>query len=390
MHNNICYVKRIVLGVKRNMRKKVLATLLSVIVLMSLLLAGCKKETPAPAQPTTPEAPKVELTKVGMVTDSGTIDDKSFNQGTWEGILKYKADKKTIEEKYLQPSGEQETDYINAINDLVDAGYKIVVTPGFKFETAVNKAATDHADTTFVLIDGMTHTGDYNFVKHDNVVCIYFQEEQAGFLAGVSAALSTKTGKLGFVGGMEIPAVQRFGWGYKAGVHYANKTFGTKAVVTDYVYQGTFNDVAGGQTLAAGMYNKGIDIIFHAAGGVGVGVFNEAKQRGEKGEKVWVIGVDSDQYEQGKLSNGSSITLTSAMKRVDVAAYNHIDAKLNNSFPGGQILTLGLDVDAVGIPKDNPNLSADVLAKVEQAKKAILDKTVTVPNTQETLDAFLK
>jgi len=370
--------------------KKALALVLVLVMALSLLV-GCAQQAPAPAPAAEPApAPAPEKVKVGMVTDSGTIDDKSFNQGTWEGILKYKADKNTIEEKYLQPTGEQPTDYVNAINDLVDTGYSIVVTPGFKFETAVNEAATNHKDTTFVLIDGSTHNGDYNFVKHDNVVCVFFNEHEAGFLAGVASALSSKSGKLGFVGGMEIPPVQRFGWGFKAGVAHANKTFGTKATIVDYVYQGTFNDVAAGQTLAAGMYNKGVDIIFHAAGGVGVGVFNEAKQRAEKGEKVFVVGVDVDQYETGKISNGSSVTLTSAMKRIDVAAYNYIDAKINNKFPGGEIITLTLADNGVGLPEKNPNLTEDVLAKVEQVKQEVLSKTITVPGTQEALDAFLK
>jgi basic membrane protein A len=372
------------------MSKKRIVSLIAAATIFTTLLAGCGKTQEPAKQPAGETKPAVTTTKVGMVTDSGTIDDKSFNQGTWEGILKYKKDKNTIEEKYLQPSGEQKTDYINAINDLIDAGFKIVVTPGFKFETAINESAAAHKDSTFILIDGQPHNGDGKFVKHDNVVSVFFNEHEAGFLAGVASALSTKSGKLGFVGGMEIPPVQKFGWGFKAGVSYANKTFGTKAEVTDYIYQGSFNDVAAGQTLAAGMYNKGVDIVFHAAGGVGVGVFNEAKQRAEKGEKVFVVGVDVDQYETGKITNGSSVTLTSAVKGIDVAAYNYIDAKLNNKFPGGQVITLALKDNGVGIPAKNPNLSDDVVKKVEEAKKAVVDGKITVPATQADLDAFLK
>lgn len=364
--------------------KKLSATLLAVLTAFSVFASGCGSQKASVSS---------DAVKVGMVTDSGTIDDKSFNQGTWEGILKYKKDKKSIQEKYLQPSGQQHTDYLNAINDLVDAGYKIIVTPGFKFETAVNEAAGKHTDTTFILIDGSTHSGDYKFVKHDNVVCVFFNEHEAGFLAGVAAALSTKTGKLGFIGGMEIPPVQRFGWGYKAGVKYANQKYGTKAEIVDYIYQGTFDQTAAGQTLAAGMYDKGVDIIFHAAGGVGVGVFNEAKNRVKKGENVYVIGVDVDQYEFGKISddkNAKSVTLTSAMKRIDVAAYNYIDSKLNGKFPGGEIITLTLKDNGVGLPEKNPNLSEDVIKKCDEVKKEILDGKVKVPATQEELDAFLK
>lgn len=369
------------------MNKKRLIATLSAVAVVASLFVGCGGNAASPEKKT---EEKKTTTKVGMVTDSGTIDDKSFNQGTWEGILKYKKDKGTIQEKYLQPSGEQKTDYLNAINDLVDSGYKIVVTPGFKFETAINDAADKYKDAKFILIDGQPHKGDNKFVKHDNVVSIFFNEHEAGFLAGVASALSTKSGKLGFIGGMEIPPVQKYGWGYKAGVAYANKTFGTKAEVTEYIYQGTFNDVAAGQTLAAGMYNKGVDIIFHAAGGVGAGVFNEAKQRAEKGNAVYVVGVDIDQYETGKLTTGKSVTLTSAMKKIDVAAYNNIDDALNNKFKGGEVMTLSLADGGVGLPEKNPNLSDDIMKKIEQAKKDIKDKKVVVPAAQDKLDEFLK
>lgn len=375
--------------------KRLIVALLTITVFTMLFVAGCgsKKDSAVQQSGSTQQSAAgdaKELTKVGMTTDSGTIDDKSFNQGTWDGIVKYEKDTGAIQTKYLQPSGEQHTDYVNAINDLVDTGYKVVVTPGFKFETAVNEAAANKPDATFILIDGQPHKGDFKFVKHNNVVSVFFTEHESGFLAGVAAALSSKTGKLGFVGGMKIPPVERFGWGFQAGVKYANAKFGTNAKIAKYIYQGTFNDTAAGQTLAAGMYDQGVDIIFHASGAVGVGVFNEAKQRAEKGKKVYVIGVDVDQYETGKISNGQSVTLTSAMKRIDVAAYNYIDAKLKGQFPGGEVITLSLENNGVGLPEKNPNLSEDTLKKVDEAKKEIIDKKVKVPGTQQELDAFLK
>lgn len=360
------------------MSKRIIALVLAVM-LMGLMLAGCGQST-------------TDKTKVGMVTDSGTIDDKSFNQGTWEGIKRYESEKKTIEANFQQPDNESETDYINAISDLVDNGYEIIVTPGFKFETAIFKAQDQFPNTTFILIDGEPHSEDYSeFKVGNNVVSVFFNEHEAGFLVGVAAALSTETGKLGFVGGMAIPPVERFGWGYLAGVKYANDNYGTNAEVTDYIYEGSFVNVPGGQQIASGMYDKGVDIIFHAAGGVGVGVFSEAIERATNGQNVWVIGVDSDQYDAGLVGDtGKSVTLTSALKRVDVAAYDYIDAKLNGKFPGGQTISLSIKENAVGIPAENPNLSADVVAKVEEARKAILDGKVTVPSTQEALDAFLQ
>ncbi len=366
------------------MSKRVIALVL-VVMLMGMMIAGCSTTS-------------TEKTKVGMVTDSGTIDDKSFNQSSWEGIKRYEEEKKTIETSYQQPDNEAETDYLNAISDLVDNGYNIIVTPGFKFETAIFKAQDQHPDTTFILIDGAPNDGDYSkaegptYKTGDNVVNVFFNEHEAGFLVGVAAALSSETGKLGFVGGMEIPPVQKFGWGYVAGIKYANDNFGTTAEVVDYIYEGSFNNVAGGQQIASGMYDKGIDIIFHAAGGVGVGVFSEAIERATNGQNVFVIGVDADQYEAGKLSadGDKSVTLTSAMKSVDVAAYNFIDAKLAGTFPGGETIVLSLADNGVGLPAENPNLSADTIAKVEEAKQAVLNGSFTVPSTQEELDAYVK
>ena len=356
--------------------------LISIITALSLIfswaLSGCGRNDTATSG-----------IKVGMVTDGGTIDDKSFNQNTWEGIAKYEKENGTIESKYLQSSGTQETDFIAAINDLIDSGYNLIVTTGNKFETAVSKAAEQHPDISIILLDGEPSNGT-EYVKHDNVISILFADQEAGFLAGVAAALSSGSGKVGFIGGSQIAPVARFGVGYKAGVKYANATYGTNVQIVDFVYQGTFNDPASGQTLASGMYDKGIDIIFHAAAGTGVGVFNEAKERAEKGQKVYVIGVDLDQYDTGKISTGKSVTLTSAMKRLDNAVYKYIDAKVNNSFQGGETIILSAADDGVGLPDTNPNLSEDTINKINETKQNLADGRLKIPSTESELNSFLK
>jgi basic membrane protein A len=360
------------------MKLRLISFITAMLLVFCFALSGCGKNQTA-----------TEGTKVGMSTDSGTIDDKSFNQSTWEGIKRYESENGTIQSKYLQPSGEQETDYITAINDLIDSGYNLIVTPGYKFETAVNKVAEQHPDISIIILDGQPSNGT-EAVKHDNVVSILFADQEAGFLAGIAAALSSNSGKLGFVGGSQIAPVERFGVGYKAGVKYANAAYNTNAEVVDFIYQGTFNDAAAGQTLAAGMYDKGIDIIFHAAGGTGVGVFNEAKERAEKGEKVYVVGVGQDQYDTGKISTGQSVTLTSAVKRMDNAVYKYIDAKVNNTFQGGETITLTVADEGVGIPDTNPNLSEDTINKINESKQSIIDGHLIVPSTEGDLANFLK
>ncbi len=322
--------------------------------------------------------------KVGMVTDSGTIDDKSFNQGTWEGILKAKADLK-VDAKYLKPAGTTDADYVKEISNLYDAGYKFVVTPGFKFSGAIYTAQNKYKDAKFVIIDAAPSSPDGKTVVAPNTVAIFFAEQESGFAAGVAAALQVKTGKFGFIGGMEIPPVQRYNWGFQQGVAYANANLGTKIVIeaASVIYQGSFTDVAAGQQLAAQLYDKGVTVIFAAAGGVGVGVINEAKTRAAKG--VWVIGVDVDQFGQGEYSPGKSIILTSAMKKIDQASYDLVKLNQGGKFPGGQILNYNLTNNGVGIPAKNPNLSDAVVAKVNAVLADVKAGKIKVAGDQGSL-----
>ncbi len=327
---------------------------------------------------------------VGLVTDSGTIDDRSFNQMTYEGIMAYETgNDDSTDITYIKPAGEAEHDYLDAIDDLVDRNTELIFLPGFKFETAAQKAQYKYPGTKFVIIDGYPHNGDYIEDVASNTESIFFSEAEAGFYAGLVSALSSETGKVSFIGGMEIPAVQKFGWGYVAGVAYANQKYGTNVVVSDFIYQGTFNDVVGGQVLADALYNNGSDIIFHAAGGVGVGVINEAKVRRTAGENVWAVGIDVDQYEEGIMEDGTSAILTSAMKRLDTAAFRIIDQVQNDKFNGGQVVTLDSSDGAVGLPANNPNLTDNTIAKYNEVYEEVANGTVVVPTTIEELKAFL-
>ena len=323
--------------------------------------------------------------KVGMMTDSGTIDDKSFNQGTWEGIQRYQEENGTIEAQYIKPGGEATQDYLEAADNLLAKGNELIIAPGFKFEEAIGKLQAENPETKFVILDGEPEGG-----VAENSVGIYFAEQEAGFLAGIAAALETKTGKVGFIGGMVIPAVQKFGYGFVTGVAYANANLGTNVEVADYLYNGTFNDVSGGQAQAGGMYDKGIDIIFVAAGGVGNGVIAEGKVRAEAGDDVYVIGVDVDQYEDGIISNGSSVILTSAIKRIDNAAYDKIDELVNGTFTGGQVITMDAKNDGVGLPAENPNLSEATQQAADEAFELIKNGTIVVPTELDEVTAMLE
>lgn len=372
--------------------KKVVSLLLTV-VMVCVLFAGCAPKTetkpadPKPAETTPTEKPaESPKFKLGMVTDAGTIDDKSFNQGTWEGVQK--AGKEFgLDTKYLKPTGTTEADYVKEIGNLYDAGYKFIVTPGFKFETAIFKAQDKYKDAKFVLIDGTPHAGDYKSVVGPNTVSIFFAEHESGFLAGVATALQLKEGEFGFIGGMEIPPVQKFNWGFQQGVDYANKNLGTKITIKaeNVVYQGSFDNVAAGQQLAAQMFDKGLKAIFCAAGGVGVGAINEAKTRGKAGKTAWIVGVDVDQFADGVYEGEKSIIITSAMKCIDKAAYDMVKAEKDGKFPGGQTLIFDAKNNGVGIPAKNPNLSDDVVKKVDEVFKKIQSGEIKVSAEQGNL-----
>lgn len=355
------------------MVKKVLVVLVIVVVAV-LILVNVGDKT---------GVSKMGRLKIGMVTDAGTIDDKSFNQGTWEGVVRA-GEELGLETKYLKPAGTTEADYMKEIGNLYDAGFKFIVCPGFKFETAIFQAQDKYADAKFVIIDGNPHAGDFVPVVKDNTVSIFFAEHESGFVAGIATALQLQEGELGYIGGMEIPAVQKFNWGFQQAIKYANENLGTKMVLRpeNVIYQGSFDNVAAGQQLAAQMYDRGVKAIFAAAGGVGIGAINEAKSRVKAGQEVWVVGVDVDQYAEGIYDGEKSVILTSAMKQIEKATFDMIKAETEGEFPGGEILTFDAANEGIGIPKENPNLSAEVESKVAEVYAKLMSGEIVVADVQ--------
>nr|WP_302598335.1 BMP family protein [uncultured Cellulosilyticum sp.] len=363
------------------MKKKLLALGLSSILAMSVL-AGCGGATEN--NQTAESTSKFQMLdtdlKVGMVIGKGSIDDRSFNQGTWEGITG------TVKNnKYLKPAGETEADYSVQIANLYDGGFKFIILPGYYFETALFKAQDKYQDANFVILDGAPNDGQGNTLIGDNTASITFAEHEAGFLAGVAAAQQIKEGDFGFLGGMALPAVQRFEAGFSQGINYANTNLGTNVTLTEenVVYQGTFDDKAAGQQIAAQMYDRGVKVIFTAAGGTGIGTITEAKQRAERGDEAWVIGVDSDQYLDGIYNNDTkaSVILTSAVKYVDQAAHDMIAAQVDGKFPGGEAIVFSVATDGVGLPAENPNLSEETIKVVNDVYNKIKNGEVTVSET---------
>lgn len=297
--------------------------------------------------------------KIGMVTDVGGINDKSFNQSAWEALQKLGKDT-GAQVKYLQSKGD--ADFIPNLNQFVKDNYNITWGIGFVIGDSLKTVAQQNPNAKMAIID--------NTVDLPNVKSVTFAEHEGSFLVGVVAALTSTTGKVGFVGGMDIPVIKRFEAGFKAGVAAAKPDV---KVLTNYT--GAFDKPDLGKAAAATMYNDGADIIFHASGGTGNGVFNEAKDRLKSGKKVWVIGVDKDQ----SIEFGKDITLTSMMKYVDQAVYQTSRTLIDTGAFDTKPVTLGLKDNGVGLPADNPNVAPDVLKKVEEFKTKIISGEIQVP-----------
>ncbi|MDA3931978.1 MAG: BMP family ABC transporter substrate-binding protein [Tenericutes bacterium] len=319
-----------------------------------------------------------------MITDVGTITDKSFNQGTWEGVKAF-AEENDIPHMYFRPNDGTQAEYEAAIDLVIDNGANVIVTPGFLFETAIYNKQSEYPDVKFILIDGQPHTPDYQtYETTSNTTNILFQEEQAGFLAGYSAVADGYT-NLGFMGGMEVPAVQRFGIGYVAGAFYAANELGftISFPANRYAYLGDFDPSPAHITEASGWYSSGTEIIFAAAGGAGQSVMAAAEADTTDTDKV--IGVDVDQ------SGDSDTVISSAMKRLAVAVQQELTAIIiDGEGNGGTTLVKGAVEEAVGLPLgDSFKWETFTVAEYEAIFALIEDGTIVVPATEAELGTFL-
>ncbi|MDD5938001.1 MAG: BMP family ABC transporter substrate-binding protein [Clostridiales bacterium] len=278
--------------------------------------------------------------KIAMITDKGDINDKSFNQGTWEGIQAWCAENGK-ECQYYKPVEATTDAYTAMIEQAIGDGYKVIVTPGFLFEEPIYNVQDKYPDVAFILIDGNPHNADYsNYKTADNTVGILFSEEQVGYLAGYAAVKDGYT-KLGFLGGQAVPAVVRYGYGFVQGADAAAAEAG-ETVDMMYYYTGGFDATPEAQALAASWYKAGTEVIFGCGGSVGNSAMAAAEQNNGK-----VIGVDVDQ------SGESETVISSAMKGLAEAVSQMLDAYYAGEFPGGQNLTLGADSEAVKLPMES-------------------------------------
>ena len=304
--------------------------------------------------------------KIAMVTDVGGVNDQSFNQSAWEGL---KRAEKDFGIKVAYKESKQDADYAPNMETLTDAGYDLIWGIGFLMGDAIKETAEINPDQKYAIIDF-----SYGPETPKNVACAVFQEEEPSFLVGYIAGKMTKTNKVGFVGGIKFPLIEKFEYGYMAGVKLANPD-----VEVLRQYAESFTDAAKGKAITNNMYQQGADIVFHASGGVGDGVIEAAKEKGK-----WAIGVDKD---QNFLAPDN--VLTSAMKRVDNAIYDIGKRLIAGEFVGGDTVAYNLKNEGVGIaPTSNKHVPAEILQEVDGLIAKIKAGEIVVPATQEAFDKF--
>ena len=304
--------------------------------------------------------------ELALITDIGTIDDKSFTQGSWEGLKKY-AEEKGITYKYYKPAGKDTDSKIDSIYLAISSGAKLIVTPGYLFEPAIYKVQDIYPEINFVLLDGTPQDGTYtDFRIEKNVYAVLYAEEEAGFLAGYGVVKEGYT-NLGVMGGMAEPSVIRFGYGFVQGADYAAKELGVKNIKIDYTYIGGYEPTPEVQTKASSWFIKGVQVIFAPAGGSGNSVMSAAEQN-----KGYVVGVDVDQ------SIESPTVITSAMKMIGESVYNAIDEFYKGNFPGGNSVILDAKVHGIGLPMETSKFKNFTKEDYDNIYQKLVDGSVKI------------
>ncbi|MEG2550538.1 MAG: BMP family ABC transporter substrate-binding protein, partial [Erysipelotrichaceae bacterium] len=331
---------------------------------MAVSLAGCGGKDK-----------KKNTKEIMMITNSSTIDDKSFNQGTYEGVKAF-GDKNKVSYDYIRPRATDKVAYDDAVDLAVKNGAKVIITPGFVFEPTIVEKQDQYKNVKFILIDGYPNNGKYDETRKEktakNTVSIKYSEEQSGYLAGYAAVIDGST-KLGFMGGIAVPAIVNFGYGFLQGVDAAAKELGVETTVK-YHYTSNFIATPEAQTKAAGWYKEGIETIFACGGTVGNSVMAAAEANDPVGK---VIGVDVDQ------SAESETVITSACKFLAKSVEDQLTAIYNKKFQGGSNLILGAKEGMVGIPMKTSKFTKFTEKEYEAIYKRLAAGEIKLVNSTE-------
>ncbi|MFV0504546.1 MAG: BMP family protein [Lachnospirales bacterium] len=360
--------------------------LIGILVLMTFLVS-CGGNNENMEEVT--NADSSEGMKIAIISSPSGVDDGSFNENNYDGILMYVNENPDATVSPIQePTGSPDA-AIEELNNIV-GDYDAFVLAGFQF-AAASQTALDNPDKNFILVDSEPTPIDEQTV-FDNLVSLTFKEHESAFLAGIAAASESKTGKVAVVNGIAYPSNVNYQFGFTAGVNYSNKNFGTTVEVvelpayggTDVTgaqvggnYVGSFNDEATGKIVGQKLLEAGVDICLVAAGNSGNGIFTAFK---ESEEDVFVIGCDVDQYDDG-VAGDKNIILTSALKKMDINVKRQLDAIKNETFEGSNLL-LDATTDSIGIVLEDgrQQLSSDTITKVNDLFELIKDGTIVPPS----------
>jgi basic membrane protein A len=338
------------------MSRKIIVIAALLVVNLALMLVGAGKGG---------EAECLEDVCVGLVFDVGGLGDKSFNDAAYRGLEQAKKEL-GIGFRYVEPG--DGSDRESALRQLASKGNALVIGVGFIFSDDIRKLAEEFPDTKFACIDYSAEPGQE---LPANLSGLRFREHEGSFLVGAIAGLVSKSSAVGFVGGMDIPLIHKFEAGYRAGV---KKVCPNCDVFSTYA--GTepkaFSDPIAGKELSLAQFNKGADVIFHASGKTGTGVFNAAKARGK-----WAIGVDSDQFHEMPCC-----VLTSMVKKVDVAVYETVKDVVKGRFQPG-VREFGLEQDGVDFVYDDNNrdrISPEIVERLKTLRRDIVSGSIEVPH----------
>lgn len=316
------------------------------------------------------ETPTGETVKVTMVTDEGGVNDKSFNQSAFEGLTAYKDEGKS-DFDYIE--SHSTADYQPNLESALDSESDLILTVGYALYNDTVTAAKENPEQKYAIIDNA------NIDKAENLLGITFADHQNSFLVGYIAGMKSESNHVGFVGGQVSDVIDRFEYGFKAGVKQAAREKGTDIKV-DVQYANSYSDQAKGKNIANQMYQEGADVVMHAAGGVGIGVIEAAKENDK-----WVIGVDRDQSEEAP-----DHMLVSTIKGVGDAVKLVIDGLNKGEFEGGTTKEFTLaDGKAVDIAyAKNDLVNQEVKDKVEELRKEIVDGKIEVPQNEEEFNSM--
>ena len=369
--------------------KKLIAVLLTATMALGLAACGGSSSSSAAAGASSAAAASgstanssasAEGLKIAIVSTAAGVDDGSFIQNCYEGILSFIDSRGGIDTvtDIMEPTGDPAA-AVQAVADIV-ADYDVIVTPGFQF-AGISTLAEENPDTKFILVDSFATDAEGNTIELDNLYAMMFSEQEGGFLAGMAAALSTQTGKVASVHGIAYESNVNYQWGFESGVNYANAHYGTSAEVvslpayagTDITganvggnYVGSFGDPATAKIIAETLISEGVDVLFPAAGASGNGVFTAAKEA----TGVYVIGCDADQYKDGE--NGDiNIVLTSALKCMDLNVERQLNAIADGTFKGANEL-LQANTDSVNyVTGDHCQLSEEALSALAETYELV-------------------